>query len=80
MQALPPLEGQAEDALDDKIGRIWGMNSNHIVLKMAAVKVKLSWQHLLIAYTCLASMPFAFRYEATCVQDDGIVLLLERII
>ena len=45
MQTLLPLEGQAEDALDDKIGRIWGMNSNHIVLKMAAVKVNsASWR------------------------------------
>ena len=73
MQTLLPLEGQAEDALDDKIGRIWGMNSNHIVLKMAAVKVKPpSWQDLWMIYTCLASMPCVFRCTATCIQNDGI--------
>ena len=77
MQTLLPLEGQAEDALDDKIGRIWGVNSNHIVLKMAAVKVKPPfWQYEWIGRTCLASMPFVAREEAGIFQCDGMADLL----
>ena len=65
MQTLLPLEGQAEDALDDKIGRNWGMNSNHIVLKMAAVKVRPPSRQYLVHRTHLPA------FSALCVQGGS---------